>query len=110
MRDGRTPRQVIMLELAAFVIARADEELWALDIGSAAMLINATSRLRAQALARREVADQYLRLVVPDLGVDDERAPELLRTVCLMARLDRGHPDYEAAINGCPLDCDTPLW
>lgn len=111
----------VQIAVAGFVIARADDELWALDVGglaagpapagSTTQTVRADQvRLREQALARRELAEHYLRLHDGPRPVDPVKAAELLRAVCLMARLDRDHPDYAAAIDGCPLDCDNPLW
>lgn len=110
------------LALAGFVLARADDELWALAMDD---LLLATAgagdtqltafdesrrRLREQALVRRELAERYLRLHRGARRVDEATALELLRGLCLAAGLDRGHADYEAAVDDCPLDCDYPLW
>jgi len=100
--------------LARFVLARADEELWALDLdrdrtpadgGPAASWAR---RLHAQAGARRQVAEQYLR--EHTAPVDAVRTAGLQRTLCLLAHLDDDHPDFPAAAAGCRLDCTAPLW
>lgn len=99
------------VRLAGFVVDRADEELWELaltDVLDDARRARWVRRLRRQAGARRQVAEQYLR--EQGSPVDPVRTAGLQRTLCLLAHLDDDHPDFAGAAAGCRSDCAAPLW
>jgi len=96
--------------LAQFVRDRATEEIVELGRSTTTNARDPVGRLNAQAETRIEVAEQYLRLCGSPMALATGRAHELLRTVCLLARLDQDHPGYDRARADCALDCSSPLW